>query len=110
MQQLERWFTANGYTVSSRTTGQLQFVAAQGPHRLVVSVDPVRTVFVFAPAAPRVELPDGRELERRIDSALGGTVGPAPAPRVAGQGTRCSICATVIPAGAAECPMCGMTV
>ncbi len=112
MQRVERWLSAHGYTVSTRTTGELQFVNPQsGPHRLVVRVDAVRTRFVFAPAAPGAVLPEAAELERRVDASMGAPAAPVvkvAAP--AGQGgVRCSICATVVPAGESACPLCGMT-
>lgn len=112
LQQVEKWLVANGYTVSARSDGELNLVsAAAAPHRLSVSANTVRTRFAFTPAAPRATLPEAAELERRVDASLGqvGAVAPV-APKPASGGGRCSICATVIPAGAVECPTCGMPV
>ncbi len=108
MQQLERALARQGYTVSARANGQLQFLSAPpSPHRLSARLDATRSLFTFAPGAPGVTLPDQLELERRIDLALGGVVAAAPRPS-GGAARRCSICATVVPAGATECPLCGM--
>lgn len=112
LQQIEKWLIANGYTVSARSEGELNLVsAAAAPHRLSVSANTLRTRFAFTPAAPRATLPEAGELERRVDASLGQVSAAAPvAPRPASGGGRCSICATVIPAGALECPTCGMPV
>lgn len=111
LQQVERQLLALGYTVAARTTGELHFVSTQGgPHRLRLRVEPHRSVFTFAPAAPGVQLPADQELERRVEAALGRVVPlPVSAPAPATGSMRCSICATVIPAGATACPLCGMT-
>jgi hypothetical protein len=108
MQQLERGLARQGYSVSARSNGQLQLVSAPpAPHRLIARIDATRCHFTFAPGAPGVTLPDQLELERRIDLALGGAVAAEPRPS-GGAARRCSICATVVPAGATECPLCGM--
>jgi hypothetical protein len=110
LQQVERFFAANGYTVSARTDGELHLVStAAHPHRLSVSANSARMVFVFTAATLTGSVPEANELERAVDASLGNASAAVIAPRAASGGGRCSICATVIPAGATECPTCGMT-
>lgn len=109
LQQVEKQLTVLGYSVAARAASELHFVTTQGgPHRLRIRVDAHRSLFTFAPAAPGVSLPAEQELERRVEAALGRVMSPPSQPSTK-TATRCSICATVIPAGAAVCPLCGMT-
>ena len=113
LQRVEKWLTANGYEVASRSASELSFVGAGtgGRHRLTVRADGQAVRFVFAPGSPGVSLPEKAELERRVDGALA-DFGPAPVAPVAmegGGGGRCSICATELARGQRVCPTCGMT-
>ena len=120
LQRAEKGLVAQGYQVSVRSQAELSLVGTGvgGRHRLTVSADGQAVRFVFAPGALGGELPDAVELERRVDGALA-ELGPSPlgtgptsaeAAVSTGGGTRrCSICATVMEAGARVCPMCGLS-
>jgi hypothetical protein len=111
MQRVERAMLGAGYSVSARGFSELQLVSPRGPVRATVQFSAERLRFVFARAAPAAVLPTEQELARLVDSVLGAeTAAPSPAPTVpvASGGQRCGICATVIPVGAAACPLCGM--
>jgi hypothetical protein len=113
LQRVEKWLTANGYEVSTRSAFELGFVGpgTGGRHRLTVRADGQAVRFVFASGSPGVVLPEQGELERRVDSALAefGPVTAAPAATGEGGGGRCSICATELARGQRVCPTCGMT-
>lgn len=111
LQGLEKWLTAHGYEVSTRSNLELNFVGATtgGRHRLTLRADGATVRFGFVPGAPGVVLPDAQELERRVDAcvqSLGAPAGPAKAASASSR--RCSICATELSAGEQSCPMCGM--
>ena len=110
LQRVEKWLTANGYEVSSRSASEMSFVGAGtgGRHRLTVRADGQVVRFGFAPGSPGVTLPEPAELEQRVDAALT-DLGPAPAATSTQRGgVRCSICATELARGQRICPTCGM--
>ncbi len=114
LQRIERWLTANGYEVSTRSNLELNFLGAStsGRHRLTVRADGASVRFGFVPGAPGVALPDAQELERRVDACLQDLNAPAPAQGAKPAspfGLRCSICATPLSPDDRNCPMCGMT-
>lgn len=107
MKRVEKVLSAAGYTVSARGFAELQLVSPSGPLRAVVQFSAERIRYVFSPAAPGARLPEQAELERQVGGAADAPVVGAPPP-MASSGQRCGICATVIPVGAAACPLCGM--
>lgn len=107
MKRVEKVLGGAGYTVAARGFAELQLVRSSGPVRAVVQFSAERVRYVFSPAAPGVVLPAQEELEKHIGGATDAPVIGAPPP-MASSGQRCGICATVIPVGATECPLCGM--
>lgn len=106
MKRVEKVLVSAGYSVSARGFAELQLVSSSGPVRAVVQFSAEKVRYVFSPAAPGVQLPDRAELERQVGGATAAKEGAPPPMATAGH--RCGICATVIPAGAVECPLCGM--
>lgn len=105
MKRVEKVLGAAGYTVSARGFSELQLASPNGPTRAVVQFSAERVRYVFSPAAPGAKLPAFAELERQVGGADSPVGAPPP---MASSGQRCGICATVIPVGATECPLCGM--
>lgn len=117
MARAEQWLVTQGCAPAARSIQELQFVLTRGgPLRLVVQFSSAKIRFVFTAAAPGVTLPAETELVRLVEGAVEGQGGvraveaKAAPPRAATLETRCSICASRIPVGATECPLCGMPV
>lgn len=105
MKRVEKVLSGAGYAVSARGFAELQLVSSSGPIRAVVQFSAERVRYVFSPAAPGVKVPAQAELEKQVGGATDVVGAPPP---MASSGQRCGICATVIPVGATECPLCGM--
>lgn len=117
MARAEKWLVSQGCAPAARSIQELQFVLTRGgPLRLVVQFSSAKIRFVFTGAAPGVRVPVESELVHLVEGAVEGqgavkaVEATASVPRASTVETRCSICATRIPAGATECPLCGMPV
>ncbi len=96
------WFTGNGYELVSASSDETHLVStsALDRHRLVLRADAQRLSFAFEPMAGGT-LPAVEELERRVAAATRAPGVPKTLP------SRCPMCASLIPADATACPLCG---
>jgi hypothetical protein len=117
MARAQQWLVSQGCAPAASSMQELQFVLTRGgPLRLVVQFSSAKVRFVFTGAAPGVKVPAESELLRLVEGAVEGqgevkvVEATTSVPRATAVETRCSICATRIPVGATECPLCGMPV